>query len=118
MRTTALRSKIAVGVIALMMAASMIGVPRAAADEGMWTFDNPPLKQLKELYDLLQQRNGWIMCGCPACVSMMAVQGHGLARRGWCLLTIMSPGGSFKRSRLRKRITPATAFMPALDLKN
>src|SRR5215467_13999690 len=50
MRTTALRSKIAVGVIALMMAASMIGVPRAAADEGMWTFDNPPLKQLKELY--------------------------------------------------------------------
>jgi hypothetical protein len=36
--------------IAIVMAASIIGVPRAAADEGMWTFDNPPLKQLKERY--------------------------------------------------------------------
>jgi hypothetical protein len=36
--------------IATVMAASIIGVPLAAADEGMWTFDNPPLKQLKERY--------------------------------------------------------------------
>src|SRR5499427_557433 len=50
MRTGALRSKIAVVAIAIVMAASIIGVPRAAADEGMWTFDNPPLKQLKERY--------------------------------------------------------------------
>src|SRR6516165_1994250 len=50
MRTTALRSRIAVVAIAIVMAASMIGIPRAAADEGMWTFDNPPLKQLKERY--------------------------------------------------------------------
>src|SRR5215472_6871800 len=50
MRTGALRSKMAAVAIAMVMAASIIGVPRAAADEGMWTFDNPPLKQLKERY--------------------------------------------------------------------
>ena len=50
MRTGALRSKMAAVAIAIVMAASIIGVPRAAADEGMWTFDNPPLKQLKERY--------------------------------------------------------------------
>jgi Peptidase S46 len=27
-----------------------LGVSRSSADEGMWTFDNPPLKQLKEHY--------------------------------------------------------------------
>ena len=25
-------------------------LPRTVADEGMWTFDNPPLKQLQERY--------------------------------------------------------------------
>src|SRR5262252_9633185 len=50
MRAGALQFKMAVGAIAMVMAASMIGIPRAAADEGMWTFDNPPLKQLKERY--------------------------------------------------------------------
>src|SRR5215470_9533820 len=50
MRTGALRSKMAAVAIAMVMAASIIGVPRAAADEGMWTFDNPPLRQLKERY--------------------------------------------------------------------
>src|SRR5215510_7758981 len=50
MRAGALQFKMAVGAIAMVMAASMMGIPRAAADEGMWTFDNPPLKQLKERY--------------------------------------------------------------------
>src|SRR5215831_905763 len=50
MRRAALRFKMAAVAIVMVMAASMIGLPRAAADEGMWTFDNPPLKQLKELY--------------------------------------------------------------------
>ena len=50
MRTTAFRFGIAVVAIAMIMAASMMGIPRAAADEGMWTFDNPPLRQLKERY--------------------------------------------------------------------
>src|SRR5262249_6803204 len=27
-----------------------VGDLRSSADEGMWTFDNPPLKQLKERY--------------------------------------------------------------------
>lgn len=29
----------------------VIGVPAAFADDGMWTFDNPPLKQWKERYN-------------------------------------------------------------------
>ena len=29
----------------------LIFVPRLSADEGMWTFDNPPLKQWKERYN-------------------------------------------------------------------
>src|ERR1700729_3689926 len=32
------------------MAASLL-TPVVLAEEGMWTFDNPPLKQLKEKYD-------------------------------------------------------------------
>jgi hypothetical protein len=50
MRTAALRVKTAAIAIAVMIAASILGGPRVAADEGMWTFDNPPLKQLKERY--------------------------------------------------------------------
>jgi hypothetical protein len=49
MKTAASRFTTAATAIALTMAASIVG-PRATADEGMWTFDNPPLKQLKELY--------------------------------------------------------------------
>ena len=30
---------------------SFLSVPAAFADEGMWTFDNPPLKQWKERYN-------------------------------------------------------------------
>src|SRR5271167_1238511 len=32
------------------MAAALL-TPTVLADEGMWTFDNPPLKQLKEKYN-------------------------------------------------------------------
>jgi len=35
---------------AMAMAAALL-TPTVLADEGMWTFDNPPLKQLKEKYD-------------------------------------------------------------------
>src|SRR5215213_1966568 len=39
--------------IALLLAAIFLlpVVPAARADEGMWTFDNPPLKQWKERYN-------------------------------------------------------------------
>jgi hypothetical protein len=33
--------------------------PRARADEGMWTFDNPPLKQWKELYNF-EPSQAWL----------------------------------------------------------
>lgn len=35
---------------ALLIAALFIGATAATADEGMWTFDNPPTKQLQEKY--------------------------------------------------------------------
>src|SRR5206468_6338592 len=36
-------------VMGLVLAASL--AVTAAADEGMWTFDNPPVKQLKDKYN-------------------------------------------------------------------
>jgi hypothetical protein len=36
--------------LGLLSAALLTYVPRAAAEEGMWTFDNPPVKALKEKY--------------------------------------------------------------------
>jgi hypothetical protein len=35
----------------LVLFSFLIGVPFSRADEGMWTFDNPPLKQWKERYN-------------------------------------------------------------------
>ena len=35
----------------LLLICFVLGVPSAFADEGMWTFDNPPLKQWKERYN-------------------------------------------------------------------
>ncbi len=35
----------------LVVATCLVCVPSPRADEGMWTFDNPPLKQWKERYD-------------------------------------------------------------------
>jgi len=37
--------------IFLLLASFLINVPLTLADEGMWTFDNPPLKQWKERYN-------------------------------------------------------------------
>src|SRR5579862_9716762 len=36
--------------LALCCSALLISIP-GSADEGMWTFDNPPLKQLKDKYN-------------------------------------------------------------------
>jgi len=36
--------------LVLLVFSFLISVPVSRADEGMWTFDNPPLKQWKELY--------------------------------------------------------------------
>jgi S1-C subfamily serine protease len=43
-----LRTCLAVGLVALVGSAGR-GI-RVAADEGMWTFDNPPLAQLRDKY--------------------------------------------------------------------
>ena len=36
---------------ALLISALLFGYSSLFADEGMWTFDNPPTKQLKDKYD-------------------------------------------------------------------
>jgi hypothetical protein len=38
------------------------------ADEGMWTFDNPPVKQLEKRIISRPRSNGWTTCASPACV--------------------------------------------------
>jgi hypothetical protein len=40
-------------------AALLVMIPTAPADEGMWLFNNPPLKQLKERYDFTPPP-GWL----------------------------------------------------------
>ncbi|HTQ96945.1 MAG TPA: S46 family peptidase, partial [Candidatus Acidoferrum sp.] len=37
--------------ISAALLAAVLLAPAIPADEGMWTFDNPPLKQLKEKYN-------------------------------------------------------------------
>jgi S1-C subfamily serine protease len=38
---------------------ALLGISVSLADEGMWTFDNPPLKQLKERYGFQPTRE-WL----------------------------------------------------------
>ena len=47
----ALRRRILVSIILGIVLSLLAAVPKGRADEGMWTFDNPPLKQLKERYN-------------------------------------------------------------------
>jgi hypothetical protein len=44
------RSRFSIFVILTLGGLVWVGAARSLADEGMWTFDNPPLKQLKERY--------------------------------------------------------------------
>ena len=37
------------------------------AEEGMWTFDNPPVKQLQDNTTSRRRRRGWTTSACPAC---------------------------------------------------
>ena len=37
--------------VLLILSSLLVSVPLLRADEGMWTFDNPPLKQWKERYN-------------------------------------------------------------------
>ena len=44
--------------IVIIIAFCLVFVPARFADEGMWTFDNPPLKQWKEKYGSEQALHG------------------------------------------------------------
>lgn len=43
----------------LLLLAVLFAAPPAAADEGMWTLDHPPLDRLRERYDL-EPASGWL----------------------------------------------------------
>ena len=45
--------------IAALIVLSLAGARRGAADEGMWTFDNPPVKQLAEKYNFTPKQE-WL----------------------------------------------------------
>ncbi len=45
----------------------LVFVPARYADEGMWTFDNPPLKLVEERYEL--NWPGWTAYGFRQCSS-------------------------------------------------
>jgi hypothetical protein len=53
------RSSLTVGLLILFLLASLTANRVSAADEGMWTFDNPPLKQLQEKYGFTPTRE-WL----------------------------------------------------------
>ena len=55
MRHLHTRSRASLSVLAVLLVVPMLLV----ADEGMWTFDNPPLKQLKERYNFVPSQ-GWL----------------------------------------------------------
>lgn len=44
------RSTLLVRLMLVVLSLSLAGTPLALADEGMWTFDNPPVQQLQERY--------------------------------------------------------------------
>jgi hypothetical protein len=50
MKNNLWRSRFLILVILALGGLTWLGASRSLADEGMWTFDNPPLKQLKERY--------------------------------------------------------------------
>jgi len=53
------RSSLTPGLLILFLLASLTASRVSAADEGMWTFDNPPLKQLQEKYGFTPTRE-WL----------------------------------------------------------
>jgi hypothetical protein len=57
----------------LLPAALLVAVaPMIHAEEGMWTFNNLPVKQLaaKNYFHSTQGRHGWSICACRACGSL------------------------------------------------
>ena len=58
--------------VAILAAAVLTAAPVIRAEEGMWTFDNLPVKQLEAKYGFQPRRSGSITCGCRACGSTMA----------------------------------------------
>ena len=101
----------AVGSMSLLFLLSLapFEVP-AKADEGMWTFDNPPLAQLQEKYGFTPTPG----VARPSAAVERALQRRWLGlvrqrRAAWSSRTITSRSVSCRRSRRRRRTTSPTA---------
>jgi len=55
-------------IVFLSVAFLLAAAPVIRAEEGMWTFDNPPLKLLKEKYNFTPRRRGSTISAFPAFV--------------------------------------------------
>ena len=78
------RSSLTLGLLILFLLAGLTADRVSAADEGMWTFDNPPLKQLKEKYGFTPTPDGSTMCACRASASTTAAPAPSSAPAAWC----------------------------------
>ena len=72
----------------------------AAGDEGMWTLDNLPLKQLQERYGFEPDaRRGSTTCAWPRCASTTAAPARSSRPTAWSSPTTTWPWASSRRCR-------------------
>ena len=62
----------------------LAGAPAALGDEGMWLFNNPPTKILKEKYGFEPDRAWFEHLQRRACVSTPAAPGRSCRPTDWC----------------------------------
>jgi hypothetical protein len=102
----------------LLLVLVFVGSSLGLADEGMWTFDNPPLKLLKEKYGFTPTQ-AWLDH-----VRLSSVRfndggsGSFVSPPDWCSPIITSRAGSCKRFLRPRRITPPTGFTLARRPRN
>ena len=72
-----------VGCAFLLFAFSLMLAPASQADEGMWLFNNPPLKLLQEKYHFQPRLRGSSTCRNPRCDSITADPARLFPRTDW-----------------------------------
>ena len=61
----------------------LMRAPAARADEGMWLFNYPPKKLLKEKHDFVPTDDGWRTCSSRPCGSTTAAPGRSFRPTAW-----------------------------------